>query len=460
MQHIHISDINGKPTVCFDTGLDPRSFARTKMSQSLVEEGYLVYSDGSHDQWKAAGVDEVNGSMRVHGPLSNGKRLDLILKESAASPDAALRAVAAWIRAKMFLGEKRSAQNPGAAFILDNDALEKTDVFFAPEYLSNRCLVIEGEDFDRYNCPDLFGMDAAAFCAGVMLYQILSREHPYPSKDIFQDMRECIFLPIDFAVLDLNKKFADLIQAALLLPSEKQQTKGSGENILSSLLELLIDDSKDIVSVSSLKETIPEEEKEKREKGKKKYLFKQNVIVKTQRFVTRHKIALLSSVGGLIVVIVLLVSTIQNITQRPTTEGMAADTVIMAYYDAFSSLDHMFMEAIVQGAGKADINAAASYYAIVKTRQAYDISDDGLLIPAEVWRRNGGELPADNVFGVTDLAIIYLSGDESSELMMYRAEYQLWAPDLDYAIRRSDTITLKRDRKNNWRIIEILRVEA
>ena len=462
MQHIHISDVNGKSAVCFDTGLDSRSFARTKMSQSLTEAGYLVHSDGSHEQWKAAGVDEVNGGMRVHGPLSNGKRLDLILDEIETQPDAALQAVVSWIRAKMFLGEEQSALNPGAAFILDGDSPKQ--VFISPEFLSSRCLLTEGKDFDRYNCPDLSGMDAATFCAGVMLYQIFSKVHPYPSKDIFQDMRENVFLPIHFAVPDLNKKLAGLIQAALSLPNAQAastrhfQSTSNSINILTELLETLTDSSKNIVSISSLIETLPEEEKASTEKEKQKYLFRQNTIVKARRFVARHKIALLCSVGGFIVLFFLVVSTIQNISERPTTEGMASDTVIMAYYDAFSSLDHIFMEAIVQGANKADINAAASYFAIVKTRQAYEMSDASLLIPAEEWRRDGGELPAPDVFGVTDLTITYLSGDES-DLMMYRTEYQLWAPDLDHSIRRTDVITLKRDNRRNWRITEIIRTE-
>ncbi len=62
MQRIYLSNIEEKQAICFDTGLDPRSFARTKMSQSLIECGYIVYPDGSREVWKPSSVNEVNAA--------------------------------------------------------------------------------------------------------------------------------------------------------------------------------------------------------------------------------------------------------------------------------------------------------------------------------------------------------------------------------------------------------------
>ena len=111
------------------------------------------------------------------------------------------------------------------------------------------------------------------------------------------------------------------------------------------------------------------------------------------------------------------------------------------------------------GADKTDINAAMSLFAVIKVREAYEHTNAPSIIPARIWKENGGELPAPNVFGVTDLNITHLAGSEEGDMVLYRTEYLLWSPIEDYSIKRSDVITLSRDRRKNWRITEILRTE-
>jgi len=464
-QRILISEANNKPALCFDTGLDPRSFARTKMSQSLIDPGYSVNPDGTHETWKAAGVCEIGGFMRVFGPHVPGKRLDLLLEEiesNSQSPDLkqeAMDAVISWIKAKMFLGDTHSAINPGASFVS-----KEGNVFFAPEHISSRCLYIEGYEIDVYNCPDLVGMDITAFCAGVMLYKILSGSHPYPSKDIFQDMREGIFLPVNIIAPGLNAQISELIHAALTLPVEKKNKQSavtkSGIEILTNLLEVLSGKENKAVSVSSLFDTVSAEKTKQFEKEKKSYLFKKDTVIKTKRYILNNKPFLIGMTAGIAFVLLVLFSTVINITSRPTTEGMSPDTVIIAYYDAFSQLNHQFMEACIKGADRSDINAASSFYAVLKQRQAYEGSKFVSIIQAKVWKETGGTLPAPNVFGVTDLKVTYIGGEEEDGLMVFRADYNLWSPFDDFPRIRNDVITLRRDRRKLWRIIEILRTES
>jgi hypothetical protein len=472
MQRINILTVDEKKAVCFDTGLDPRAFARTKMSQSLIETGIVSYPDGSREIWKPAGVNEVNGLMRVWGPLFDAQRLDLLLEKTElsvqtaskqAAQQAALHAVVFWIRAKMLLGDTRSASNPGAAFFCGEDGKapgqKKGAVFFAPEHLSSRCLFAEGSEIDRYNCPDLTGMETAAFCAGLMLYMILTGAHPYPEETIYQDMREGVFLPPHLAAAGLNKKTNELILAALLLPVEKKRTEKSGSDILAGFLEILTDRENSIIDVSSLFNTLTTEENTRFENERKQYLFRQKTVVKTRRFAVHNKYAITGIATVLFFALFIIISTTRSISQRQTTAGMASDTVIFAYYDAFSSLNHVFMEACIWGADKTDINAAVNLFAIVKAREAYEYTNAQVIIPARVWKENGGELPAPNVFGVTDIDIEHLAGSEESDMIIYRTEYTLWSPIDDYSVKRSDVITLKRDRQKNWRITEILRNE-
>jgi hypothetical protein len=495
MERIYTSNVEGKEAFCFDTGLDPRSFARTKMSQSLIECGYIVYPDGSHEVWKPSGVNEVNGNMVVWGTPFNGERLDLLLGNLEFSRLESLQALALegvfhWIRAKMLLGDTYTALNPGAAFVVCKDGSDskypRGSVFFTPPNLSNRCLIIEKTEaktkplskdtskkrknntekfddtdvpvLDHYSCPDLIGMEAAAFCAGAMLYRILTKSYPYPDDvTIFQDMREGVFLPPQLCAPGLNKELCGIIQSALLLPVEKKRTGESGTEIIGNLLHVLTDSEGKIVPASSLFNNLSNEESIRLEKEKKRYYLIQNISVRTRRFVTHNKIAIIGTAIGLFFILLIAVSTTRSMNQRPTTEGMMSDAVIVAYYDAFSSLDHVFMEACIQGADKSDINTAVSLYAISKTRQAYEMNR-GSFIPAQAWKKLGRELPAPDVFGVTDLSIEYLTGGEEDSMVIYRADYLLWSPD-EYSISRSDIITLKRDKKKNWRIVEIIRTE-
>jgi hypothetical protein len=488
MYNIHLSEVDGKPATCYDTGLDPRSFARTKMSQSLIENGYTVNPDGSCETWKASGVSEIDGSMRVWGPPVTGTRFDFILESQLKLPpeqqsQLSLQAIVFWIRAKMLLGDKYSTLSPGATFI----NCENGSVFFGPANLSNRCLIVEKSEkkikpvgrftsehaaeverinqessdiqlIDRYSCPDLSGMEAAAFCAGAMLYKILSGNHPYPSDlNIFQDMREGIFLPIHLAAPGLNEELCAFINSALMLPVEKSRTEKNGAEIIIKLLNILNTNENQIVSISSLFSQLPKEETIQLEKTKKRFLLIQNTTTGTRRFAARNKHALIGISLAAVFLLFVVVSTSKSYSQRLTTAGMDSETVINAYYDAFSALDHMFMEACIQGADKTDINAAVSLFALVKTRQAYERSTQGL-VPARIWRDSGRELPSPNAFGVTDLDIEHLSGSETDSMIMYRVNYTLWSPE-EYSINRTDVLTLRRDRKNNWRIAEILRTE-
>jgi hypothetical protein len=435
------------------------------MSQSLVEPGFIVFPDGSHDTWKPSGVNEFDGFMRIWGPSFAGERLDLLINEASsqgqdASQQTALQAVVSWVRAKLLLGETHSALSPGAAFVscADDPEHPKGSVFFAPENLSQRCLFVEGAEPNYYYCPDLKDTEAVAFCAGAMLYRILTKTHPYPViASVFQDMREGVFMPLNFAVPGVDEKLCGLIHSALLLPVEKNESDESGTDILGNLLTMMMDKEGNIVSVSSLFHPLTEEENVQLEKEKKHYLKVKCVIVKANRFVTRNRTLLMGIAAALIFVIFVTASMIKTRSDLPTTAGMDSDAVVSAYYEAFSSLDHAFMEACLMGADKSDVNVTLNLFVIDKVRQSYEFRTESSIIPAEKWKRQGGELPAPDVFGVTDLYIEYLGGSEEDGQMHYRTNYLLWIPNEPVASSLSDELTLRRDKRKNWRITEINR---
>ncbi|MCL2277674.1 MAG: hypothetical protein FWC21_07225 [Treponema sp.] len=487
MQYINITNADNNPVIYFNTGLDARSFARTKMSQCITEPGYVVNSDGTHEVWKPGGVDEVDGFMQFWGrlPLSNAQRLDHLINEISdsrgpviidykkltggeldssdlAKRQNALRAVIYWIRAKMFLGDTHTIRNPGAAFICRDNADGK--VFLAPENIANRCLLLESSDQkqdspDRFNSPDLKGLDSAAFCAAVMIYSIMSKTHPYPSVNNSQDMRDGIFLPVSLAVPNLNEELSGLIQSALMLPVHEKKAKTRAADILSGFLKLLTEKDNQIRDISALFNEITDEKLTQTDVERKNFTLRQNSIIKTKRFFSRNRTAVLISFFSFLFVLFIAFSMIDSYARRPTTEGMHPENVIHAYFNAFSNLDFTFMEACIWGANKNDVNAAVNMTAIVKTRQAYEATLTSPVIPASVWKENGGELPAPDVFGVTDIIVTHISGSEAGSSIVFRADYYLWPFYEEIPYIRSDLMTLKLDRKNNWRITEIARTE-
>ncbi|MDR0502555.1 MAG: hypothetical protein LBH16_04460 [Treponema sp.] len=487
MQRIHLSELDGKPVICFETGLDPRSFARTKMGSCFAEPGYIVNPDGSNTQWKAVGVTDTAGLMTVWGPPFKGDRLDLLIEAGRDSSPLAslqetlqnsLQSVVYWIRAKLLLGDTETALHPGAAFISNFDETSVTvsgasgrsdasggsesdypkgSVFFTPDNLSNRCLIAENDDPSCYVCPDLKGMDAAAFCAGAMLYKILNKTNPYPDlATIYEDMREGVFLPPSLASPGLNANICELIQNALLLPVAKKRTSQSGVDILGSLLKILMNKEGRAVAVSSLFYTLSAEETRQLEKEKKRYLKRLNFSVKTTRFAQSHKPVLAGAAIALIFVVFVAVTMIRSRNEMPTTAGMDSATVILTYYESFSMLNHVFMEACINGADKSDIDTATNLFVINKVRAAHEVRS-GSIISARIWKENGGELPAPDVFGVTDLVITNTSGSEDQDWIHYRADYILWYPNELNSSVRTDNLKLNRDKKKNWRITEIKR---
>ena len=471
MNRIYQSDIEGKPVLCFDTGLDSASFAKTKMPQCLTEPGYIVLPNGSREVWKASGVNEINESMCVWGTLFAGTRLDRLINdsESEEQKEKALQAVVFWLRAKMLLGGEETVTNPAAVIVNPEEGgqFPKGSVFFSPLNLSNRCLLMEKPDsygtgaVDYCNCPDLAETDADAFCAGAMLYKIFSGSFPFTdSKTIYQDMRDGVFLPLHIAVPGLDKNLCDLVRSALTLPVESEKSKKKGAEITGSLLTLLMNGESNIVSPASLYRELTAQEKSHLVKENKKYLLKQNTYVRAKRFTAKNKTMLTAVILSSVIVIFLAGSFINTIRMRPTTEGMDAETVVIAYYNAFDSLDMDMMEACIKGAKKTDVNAVTSLFAISKTRQSYEQSVTGsVYTSAEEWRNSGGELPAIDVFGITDLTVQFISGSDLENTMTYRTSYYLWSPDASYSVYRTDTLTLNVDKKNNWRITDIQRDE-
>jgi hypothetical protein len=455
MLRIIISETDGKQTLCFDTGLDPRSFARTKLAQTFNEHGFVVCPDNSVHIWAAAGVTEHEGFMRIWGPLFDGIRLDDLLLVPGKQ-DMALQAVISWIQGKLALGDTSSVLSPGAAFVLfKDDAFPKGSVLFTPENLAERCLSVEGYRLNHFMSPDLSGMNAAAFCAAAMLYKIFAGVPAYPSvKDFYQDMREGFFVPLHLAAPGIDDELASCLQTALLQPVSYLKKSANDSSLLKKMLKILMKMGAD-APVSAFFGKINKNEEKHLVKERERFIKRRSRIVKIKRFVKRNKVILI--IAGIILIFSVFVvsTTIVSRNSRPTTKGMDPRTMVTSYYEAFSNLNHQFMEECLMGADKSDINAAINYFVIYKIRQSNELKSSSSFITARVWKENGGTLPAPDVFGVVDLSLVNLEVDDTGAQTKYRADYTLWYPNEPLPVNRSDVLTLARNKKGNWQITKI-----
>jgi hypothetical protein len=480
-RQVFLFDVDGQKALGFDTGMDSRAFARAKFSQFITEPGFIVSLDGVNSSvnfWKASGVVEyseaetADATMVVWGPPFRGERLDLLLHDNEKREEA-LVAIRRWTRAVLALGEKYQVSLwPCAALIGES---QPGEIFFAPMDISVNCLINKESNNinNRYIHPDLNGMNAAAFTAAAMLYQVFADSPAFPAKDeitLHEDMREGNFLPIRLAVPGLDDKLAALIQTALSQSVKKNGVLPNGLRLLEEFPVFLQKDS-----LPSFFKRLSEADTLLIEKEKTQYLKTKTAEVKTRRFVKRNATILLGGFAALVIAILIAKSVIDS-RSALTTANMEPVQVIETYYNSFGELDHMWMEAcVIKGVGKDDINMVMSLFVISKMRQAYEQNLRSSFISAKEWLEAGGGQIDLQVFGVTDLQIT----ENTSNEVLYRVDYTLWVPGegRDYSetgqnamtgvveylppesVHRSDFVTLVQ-KKGKWLISEINRVSA
>ncbi|MDR1900137.1 MAG: hypothetical protein LBQ55_09025, partial [Treponema sp.] len=130
-------------------------------------------------------------------------------------------------------------------------------------------------------------------------------------------------------------------------------------------------------------------------------------------------------------------------------------------------LDHQMMEAcVISKAGKADIDMVTHFFVLSKVREAYEPGFS--VIPAQEWIDAGAPPGPLQVFGVSDLRVTKISGDDNET--RFSAAFTLWTPEsadpgessegAQAPVTRGrsyrDELTLIR-RKGDWRIAEIKR---
>jgi hypothetical protein len=440
-------DLDGKEVLGFDTGLDAQAFAQAKMAQFITQNGLLVFPNGKTERWKAVGVyespsqDGKAGTMIVWGPSFPGESLDSLIRTSVednSKKDAALDAIRYWLRAQAFLEDGIDIY-PGAAGILmvsstTDPNFPKGTILFPPERLVKRTIEASGDDevlhAQQWVHPDLKGKDSISFSVAAMAYTVFSGTIPFSSEQALkdgdvlrQDMREGVFVPLRLISPGIDTELSNAIASAMEPLKPKGEIKiRPAPDIIKSLLG--DPGSRDTASWFT---PVGEEEKLKINNELEQYRKKKDFKVKTRRFVIRNTAIIAVCVIAVISIALMVRGYFQRQAEKPNTIGMTPVEVVTTYYGSFETLDHEMMEACIYGKNaKLDTDMILNLFVLTRTQMAYDPMQGQ--VSAREWLEYGSPQTYLTVFGVTDLVLRPMGGNESQGEVIIEARYKLWMP--------------------------------
>jgi hypothetical protein len=235
-------------------------------------------------------------------------------------------------------------------------------------------------------------------------------------------MREGVFMPIELAAPGIDANLAKLISDALL--PVKKITEGTKRPSSSMIADFIGNPGE---KTSKWFKELSEAERVKIGNEREQYKKARGLVVKTRRFVIRNTTIITACAVALLALGLGVGSYVRSVQSRPNTIGMIPREVAETYYGAFGALDHALMEGCVTNkAGKSDIDVVVNLFVMTKVRQAYEYMESH--ISAEDWLEAGSPETSLTIFGVTDLKLTTIEGDESDGEVSIRAEYDLWIP--------------------------------
>jgi len=451
MSIVAVREHEGRRCLTLDTGLTARAFAQSRLPQLIGSKGFIFAPDGAITEWLAEGTwcDETTGAERML--ISGADFSGISLLEALAEP-----AERAWARmhqcvslihraavAGAISGERLAeiaAAGPGAILAGDDGR-----VLVLPGTLYERCASALGKDADYegrilWVHPDIRLIDpnhAFAFMAGTLAYRIISgkdafRSIPLPQqaprqgrpdkrkKDAIQPadetvryMREGFFEPLETLVWNVRPAAAACVDALV-----SARVAASADTLVAfgpSLGEVLDPAKANEPESPAFLETRAKAERRLR------------AIIGRDRFIRLWKSSLIGGGVALAILAVVVGITARDISKKPSTKGMDADTVVATYYDAIARLDQEIPTRFLARGVKADYSdMTAGIYVTSKMRESTD-GGAGIMSPAllAVVKNPGRK----SVYGMTGLRITPIS--KADALCRYEVDFWLWVPSAD-----------------------------
>ncbi len=419
-------------------------------------KGWLV-GESEFREWHFSGISRKTGEVIIYGPAAVGKDLFEVMELPVME---ALPYILRLARALKLLQERSV---PLFNIILDAVIfVEGGDVLFLPPSVmlkikDTRSVSYQIGAYEVVNHPYRKAEPLTCFFFGALLYKLVTGEFPYTGDtedDIRTKIRNLSVIPPHILLPEIREEVSGVIMNSLSKPESSSLDKWvdtleqwTREGITRSVTE-------------AKREQLLIKAKTQREKAEKS--LQQKVF-----FERYGKTVGIVSVA-VIVAAIIIGSILKNVLAPRVTRGFSPAQVVEAFYTSINSLDHMTMEdAVIEGAGKNEINAAISLFVMNKQIEAYEGKSP--LVPADLWFEEGRpKLVSPNyVYGVGNLEITEEQGEPDP---IFIATYERWSrTETDSTLGSSqaaydgyyvkDRVSLKLD-KEDWVIFLIDTLET
>lgn len=436
--------IDGTRRTTIDSGLSARDFAKTRMHETLVEQGYALAFDGTISRWSVSGTicdreGTAEEAMVAYGPAFGGTTLLSLIEgdDVEAAWSAFYRFTAFFERVASYGTVGREAR---AAAVANGPGgiLASPDGGFLvlPTGLYARSLLARGAEcvarerlLWTYPDEDRDESRRFGFMAGTLAYRVMSGKSPFeavPSRDldahevadaIARLMRAADFVPVELENASVRKPAADCVNALVTIAraTSLDTLLAFGEDYR-SVLDPSRGGSGASTEVSRTRERIV---RGRMSRAKRADFFR-----------VRGRALAIAAIA-LTAMAAFAISWARDAAGRPTTKGMSPREVVLGYYEAIGELDTARIGSYGARGAKNDYDTLASTL-FVSTRMRLNYEASASLVTPGDLALNGPK-KGQSVFGVTGLSVEEL--DSSEDAANFRVSLYLWVPAIEDGAR-------------------------
>lgn len=425
------------------SGMKEDSFGKTDYDSIVTQEGLIVKSNVSletlaneitknsfdHSTWSFSEIRslQLDSDFYVHycgtNPLGENACTLLELFEKAEAPDATKQDKdklfdAAFLICAIYtqaaLDDISIPLNGAGGILVDLDSDKQTIMFLPPDLFKFSSVGLNAEENTANHAgwinPTLSGLAAVCFARAVLAYKLLTGRLPYPSANSTErnaDILDQKFLPLELSVNGVDRQLAVEVNKALKLTSNEvavpgKKKKGKSSEDLTPTpsfpLQALL------ASKDKIEKTVSDEDFEEQAQS---FLKAQDSKIKTQRTLRRNKAIIITSLVGVIILVIIIITAVKSDRENYTSKGLTSTQTVEAFYKGVNNLDTVILEEITKGRNPTSYtNTVSQMYVVGKQRQAYG-GHQGFLSP-EKWLYYV-DSPAKNqmagIYGVTDVRI-------------------------------------------------------
>lgn len=392
------------------TSLSEESFAKTKFSRLLDEQGFIVkkQKDGKPEfiQWKFTGSKTIDDEVFFEGEKFEGETVSSILlkaneggkTDSEKAKDVLYSLVEIYTSAiensvplpcsSVFgiLFKKAGNENKSGTNKKSEDGKKnkesplknhiQEEFLFVPEKTFDRCAANLGKkDYTVIQEPwrnaALTGKSALCFSRAVLAYFSLTKNLPYPPQKTDKSVNISYqnFIPLEYAVNGIDRKLSACVNKNLSVKDSDSEFP-------------LFEFKEELFSPEKRK---PECSEKDFEKKKNAFLLKQRRKITRSRKFNRIKGILAVSALALIFVSVFTATAVNENSKKPTTIGLDSSQTTEVFYQGIHKMDTDLMLASAKNCPEAQsyISRIPQIYVVANMKSAYNF-ESGISTP-ENW---------------------------------------------------------------------------